>query len=274
MLHCSTHRLLVSKFTIQWCPQSAQHIVDVSTVLLWKLAFQQNDARVKCPMHKVAVYLCMTSSLHHDLRLSEITASVVSWFFSNRHSKELCISSHKSPTRKKTVWINHQPHRHTSVSAVGVLQSQCHAVLTWVKPSWSDLLWRPSSHFTHPARSQMELKVWVDGVVRVVCGLSEETSCQDVVIALAQAIGEYLKLWNHCVLLSIPAFMLLLVICLLDSLSEDLNLYNQILHVDMNRIFRKGKPYDAVAFNNITQIQGSSPSMSEAACQVIREGLS
>lgn len=39
----------------------------------------------------------------------------------------------------------------------------------------------------------MELKVWVDGVVRVVCGLSEETSCQDVVIALAQAIGE----WNR-----------------------------------------------------------------------------
>lgn len=37
----------------------------------------------------------------------------------------------------------------------------------------------------------MELKVWVDGAVRVVCGLSEETSCQDVVIALAQAIGEY-----------------------------------------------------------------------------------
>ncbi len=38
----------------------------------------------------------------------------------------------------------------------------------------------------------MELKVWVDGVVRVVCGLSEETSCQDVVIALAQAIGKYI----------------------------------------------------------------------------------
>uniref|UniRef100_A0A674N5E6 Ras association domain family member 7 n=1 Tax=Takifugu rubripes TaxID=31033 RepID=A0A674N5E6_TAKRU len=36
----------------------------------------------------------------------------------------------------------------------------------------------------------MELKVWVDGVVRVVCGLSKETSCQDVVIALAQAIGQ------------------------------------------------------------------------------------
>ncbi|CAB1339682.1 unnamed protein product [Coregonus sp. 'balchen'] len=36
----------------------------------------------------------------------------------------------------------------------------------------------------------MELKVWVEGVVRVVCGLSLETSCQDVVIALAQAIGQ------------------------------------------------------------------------------------
>ena len=36
----------------------------------------------------------------------------------------------------------------------------------------------------------MELKVWVDGVVRVVCGLSYTTSCQDVVIALAQAIGK------------------------------------------------------------------------------------
>lgn len=32
--------------------------------------------------------------------------------------------------------------------------------------------------------------MWVEGVVRVVCGLSLETSCQDVVIALAQAIGQ------------------------------------------------------------------------------------
>ncbi|XP_022603197.1 ras association domain-containing protein 8-like isoform X2 [Seriola dumerili] len=36
----------------------------------------------------------------------------------------------------------------------------------------------------------MELKVWVEGVVRVVCGVSRSTSCQDVVIALAQAIGQ------------------------------------------------------------------------------------
>uniref|UniRef100_M4AH49 Ras association domain-containing protein 7-like n=1 Tax=Xiphophorus maculatus TaxID=8083 RepID=M4AH49_XIPMA len=37
---------------------------------------------------------------------------------------------------------------------------------------------------------EMELKVWVDGVVRVVCGLSLNTSCQEVVISLAQAIGQ------------------------------------------------------------------------------------
>lgn len=36
----------------------------------------------------------------------------------------------------------------------------------------------------------MELKVWVDGIQRVVCGVSEQTTCQEVVIALAQAIGE------------------------------------------------------------------------------------
>ncbi|XP_060899632.1 ras association domain-containing protein 7-like [Labrus mixtus] len=36
----------------------------------------------------------------------------------------------------------------------------------------------------------MELKVWVEGVARVVCGLSLNTSCQDVVIALAQSIGQ------------------------------------------------------------------------------------
>ncbi|XP_036368738.1 J domain-containing protein DDB_G0295729 isoform X1 [Octopus sinensis] len=35
----------------------------------------------------------------------------------------------------------------------------------------------------------MELKVIVDGFIRVVCGVSEETTCQDIVIALARAIG-------------------------------------------------------------------------------------
>lgn len=36
----------------------------------------------------------------------------------------------------------------------------------------------------------MELRVSVEGVVRVVCGLSQDTSCQDVVIALAQSTGQ------------------------------------------------------------------------------------
>lgn len=33
----------------------------------------------------------------------------------------------------------------------------------------------------------MELKVWDDGIQRVVCGLTEDTTCQDVVVALALA---------------------------------------------------------------------------------------
>lgn len=36
--------------------------------------------------------------------------------------------------------------------------------------------------------------MWVEGVVRVVSGLSLNTSCRDVVIALAQAIGKSLSL--------------------------------------------------------------------------------
>lgn len=45
----------------------------------------------------------------------------------------------------------------------------------------------------------MELKVWVDGVQRVVCGVTEATTCQEVVIALAQAIGR--SETNHLALL-------------------------------------------------------------------------
>ncbi|XP_074853996.1 ras association domain-containing protein 7 isoform X2 [Carettochelys insculpta] len=36
----------------------------------------------------------------------------------------------------------------------------------------------------------MELKVWVDGIQRIVCGVSDQTTCQEVVIALARAIGQ------------------------------------------------------------------------------------
>lgn len=35
----------------------------------------------------------------------------------------------------------------------------------------------------------MELRVWVDGVQRVVCGITDQTTVQEVVIALAQATG-------------------------------------------------------------------------------------
>ncbi|XP_049825799.1 ras association domain-containing protein 8 isoform X2 [Aethina tumida] len=36
----------------------------------------------------------------------------------------------------------------------------------------------------------MELKVWVEGIQRIVCGVSESTTCQDVVFALAHATGK------------------------------------------------------------------------------------
>uniref|UniRef100_A0A3B3DLV9 Ras association domain family member 11 n=1 Tax=Oryzias melastigma TaxID=30732 RepID=A0A3B3DLV9_ORYME len=36
----------------------------------------------------------------------------------------------------------------------------------------------------------MEVKVFVDGVPRVVCGVTRETTCQEVVLALAQAQGQ------------------------------------------------------------------------------------
>ncbi|XP_072537044.1 ras association domain-containing protein 8-like [Salminus brasiliensis] len=35
----------------------------------------------------------------------------------------------------------------------------------------------------------MEIKVYVEGVQRIVCGVTENTTCQEVVIALAQALG-------------------------------------------------------------------------------------
>uniref|UniRef100_A0A4W5MQ61 Ras association domain family member 11 n=1 Tax=Hucho hucho TaxID=62062 RepID=A0A4W5MQ61_9TELE len=35
----------------------------------------------------------------------------------------------------------------------------------------------------------MEVKVSVEGVPRVVCGITEKTTCQEVVIALAQSLG-------------------------------------------------------------------------------------
>ncbi|XP_021929849.1 ras association domain-containing protein 8 [Zootermopsis nevadensis] len=36
----------------------------------------------------------------------------------------------------------------------------------------------------------MELKVWVEGIQRIVCGVSDNTTCQDVVYALAHATGK------------------------------------------------------------------------------------
>ena len=40
-----------------------------------------------------------------------------------------------------------------------------------------------------PHLFQMEMKVWVDGTQRVVCGVGEETTVQEVIMALAHALG-------------------------------------------------------------------------------------
>ncbi|XP_071552978.1 uncharacterized protein RASSF8 isoform X2 [Panulirus ornatus] len=38
--------------------------------------------------------------------------------------------------------------------------------------------------------ARMELKVWVEGIQRIVCGVTDTTTCQDVVYALAHATGK------------------------------------------------------------------------------------
>lgn len=40
---------------------------------------------------------------------------------------------------------------------------------------------------------RMEIKVSVDGLQRIVCGVTEMTTCQEVVIALAQALGKLIN---------------------------------------------------------------------------------
>lgn len=40
---------------------------------------------------------------------------------------------------------------------------------------------------------RMEVKVYVEGVQRIVCGVTDKTTCQEVVIALAQALGKLLS---------------------------------------------------------------------------------
>lgn len=61
----------------------------------------------------------------------------------------------------------------------GLMSQQCEWHIDWTL-SFSNHSW-----------VTMEVKVFVDGIPRVVCGVTEETTCQEVVIALAQALGMY-----------------------------------------------------------------------------------
>lgn len=59
----------------------------------------------------------------------------------------------------------------------------------------------------------MELKVWVDGVQRIVCGVTEVTTCQEVVIALAQAIGKWILGVSELDSLYLCSLFLFLFVC-------------------------------------------------------------
>ena len=36
----------------------------------------------------------------------------------------------------------------------------------------------------------MEVKVWMDGIQRVVCGVTDQTTCRDIMVAIAHATGK------------------------------------------------------------------------------------
>jgi len=36
----------------------------------------------------------------------------------------------------------------------------------------------------------MELRVWTEGIQRVVCGVTDITTCRDVIVALARTVGK------------------------------------------------------------------------------------
>jgi Ras association domain-containing protein 7/8 len=44
----------------------------------------------------------------------------------------------------------------------------------------------------------MELKVWVEGIQRIICGVTDATTCQDVVFALAhgESFSGFIELWG------------------------------------------------------------------------------
>jgi len=41
----------------------------------------------------------------------------------------------------------------------------------------------------------MELRVWTDGIERVVCGVNDVTTCRDVIVALARTVGKTGRYW-------------------------------------------------------------------------------
>jgi len=87
----------------------------------------------------------------------------------------------------------------------------------------------------------MELKVWVEGIQRIVCGVSEKTTCQDVVYALAHATGKtgrftLIERWRNNERLLSPQESPLKVLTKWGEYSNDVQFILQRSPLDNNKI--------------------------------------
>ena len=87
----------------------------------------------------------------------------------------------------------------------------------------------------------MELKVWVEGIQRIVCGVTEQTTCQDVVYALAHATGKTGRFtlnerWRSNERLLSPQDHPLKILMKWGKYSHDVQFVLQRSHLDDNKV--------------------------------------
>lgn len=93
----------------------------------------------------------------------------------------------------------------------------------------------------------MELKVWVEGIERIVCGVTENTTCQDVVYALAHATGKtgrftLIERWRNNERLLAPQEQPLKILTKWGEYSNDVQFILQRSSVDSSKIIGQTKP--------------------------------
>ncbi|XP_071445467.1 ras association domain-containing protein 8 isoform X4 [Hetaerina americana] len=92
----------------------------------------------------------------------------------------------------------------------------------------------------------MELKVWVEGIQRIVCGVTESTTCQDVVYALAHATGKtgrftLIERWRSSERLLAPHEHPLEILTKWGEYSSDVQFILQRSGVDGNQLSTVGQ---------------------------------